>query len=132
MCVVNICNCIVCIREASASVFMYLLVKQRGLCVIIDKQDYPRILLLGVFSFVNVVGTVLALQYISAVQYSGACFSCNMIVWLTYMVVNLSTLNDFWQYLSLIFISSCLHYPILSHAACDSGRGHNHQRCGGF
>ena len=50
---------------------MYLLVKQRGLCVVIDKEDYPRILMLGMFSFINVVGTVLALQYITAVQYSG-------------------------------------------------------------
>jgi hypothetical protein len=58
-------------RELSASLFMYLIVKQKGLSVLIDRKDYPRILLLGVFSFINVVGTVLALQYINAVRYSG-------------------------------------------------------------
>lgn len=50
---------------------MYLIVKQKGLSVVIEKRDYGRICLLGVFSFINVVGTVLALQYISAVRYSG-------------------------------------------------------------
>jgi len=50
---------------------MYLIVKQKGLSVVIEKRDYGRICLLGEFSFINVVGTVLALQYISAVRYSG-------------------------------------------------------------
>ena len=62
-------------RELSASFFMYLIVKQRGLSVVIEKRDYGRICLLGFFSFINVVGTVLALQYISAVRYSGTALA---------------------------------------------------------
>jgi len=57
-------------RELSASLFMYALVKYRGQKIFIEDKDRPRILLLGVFSFVNVVGTILALQYIAAVQYA--------------------------------------------------------------
>ena len=63
--------CLMFHRELSASLFMYLLVKQRGLSVHIEKRDYGRICLLGVFSFINVVGTVLALQYINPVRYAG-------------------------------------------------------------
>lgn len=57
-------------RELIASVLMYLLTIYRTVPVSIHVEDRNRIAYIGFCSFVNVVGTVLALQYISAVQYA--------------------------------------------------------------
>lgn len=57
-------------REILATALMYGLTRYKSASLIIDKEDYWRILYIGFCSFVNVVGTVLALQYISAVQYA--------------------------------------------------------------
>jgi drug/metabolite transporter (DMT)-like permease len=56
--------------EIFASILMFFLVKYQKKIIRIEPKDYSRILFLGFFSFVNVVGTILALQYISAVRYS--------------------------------------------------------------
>jgi drug/metabolite transporter (DMT)-like permease len=57
-------------REISASLLMYGLVAYIGVRVKIYPPDYLRFLFLGFASFVNVVGTILALQYISASRYA--------------------------------------------------------------
>lgn len=49
---------------------MYLVVLYLGLRVKVYQPDYIRFLGLGFASFVNVVGTILALQYISASRYA--------------------------------------------------------------
>jgi drug/metabolite transporter (DMT)-like permease len=57
-------------REIFASILMYGLVKYFGQKVYIYPEDYQRLLFLGFCSFMNVVGTILALQYINPVRYS--------------------------------------------------------------
>ncbi|CAM9560383.1 unnamed protein product, partial [Ectocarpus fasciculatus] len=57
-------------RECLASVLMYLFVKFQGQKLRIDKEDFARFFFLGVCSFINVVGTVIALGYISPTKYS--------------------------------------------------------------
>lgn len=57
-------------REIFASILMYGLVRYYGRMVSIHPDDYQRMLFLGFCSFVNVVGTILALQYINPVRYS--------------------------------------------------------------
>jgi drug/metabolite transporter (DMT)-like permease len=57
-------------REILATCLMYGLTVYKGIPVVIEKQDWTRIIYIGFCSFVNVVGTVMALQYISAVQYA--------------------------------------------------------------
>jgi drug/metabolite transporter (DMT)-like permease len=57
-------------REVFASILMYGLVRYYGKFVFVHPEDYQRMLFLGFCSFVNVVGTILALQYINPVRYS--------------------------------------------------------------
>ena len=57
-------------RECLASVLMYLFVKYQGHQLRIDTEDFVRFVCLGLCSFVNVVGTVIALGYISPTKYS--------------------------------------------------------------
>lgn len=57
-------------RELTASIMMFLVVVFSDLPIKIDKQDYVRFFLLGVCSFVNVVGAMLSLKYISATRFA--------------------------------------------------------------
>lgn len=59
-------------REIFASVLMYgfMCFRQKSTRIGIDSEDRLRFVLLGLFSFVNVVGTVIALGYISATRYA--------------------------------------------------------------
>ena len=57
-------------RELMASVYMFAYAKLSGFEINIDKSDWFRFAILGLFSFVNVVGAMLALQYISATRFS--------------------------------------------------------------
>eukprot|EP00602_Paraphysomonas_sp_CaronLab_P000205 CAMPEP_0185031090 /NCGR_PEP_ID=MMETSP1103-20130426/18360_1 /TAXON_ID=36769 /ORGANISM="Paraphysomonas bandaiensis, Strain Caron Lab Isolate" /LENGTH=330 /DNA_ID=CAMNT_0027566477 /DNA_START=260 /DNA_END=1252 /DNA_ORIENTATION=- len=57
-------------REILASLLMLALVYYRGRVVNVERRDAIRVFFLGFCSFINVVGTILALQYISAVRYS--------------------------------------------------------------
>ena len=57
-------------REITASVLMFSFVKFKNLPVVIVREDLPRFLFIGVCSFVNVVFTILALQYISPTRYA--------------------------------------------------------------
>lgn len=57
-------------REVFASILMYGLVKYFGQIITVHPEDYRRMLFLGFCSFTNVVGTILALQYINPVRYS--------------------------------------------------------------
>lgn len=59
-------------RELVGCVFMYAFVYAAGVWGLlhIEKQHYLRFIVLGLCSFGNVVGTVLALQYISATRYA--------------------------------------------------------------
>lgn len=57
-------------REIFGTILMYSLVYSRDVEVIIFKEDYARFLALGFFSFMNMVGTLLALQNISAARFA--------------------------------------------------------------
>ena len=57
-------------RELTASVLMFLVVALSDLPIKIEKVDYVRFFLLGVCSFVNVVGAMLSLNYISATRFA--------------------------------------------------------------
>lgn len=57
-------------REVFASILMFGLVKYLGKTIEIHPENYRRLLFLGFCSFTNVVGTILALQYINPVRYS--------------------------------------------------------------
>lgn len=57
-------------RELLASLLMYIFVRMRNERIMIEEKDRMRFLFLGFCSFLNVVGTVLALQYISPTKYS--------------------------------------------------------------
>jgi len=57
-------------REVTASILMFLLVLSFGVRVKVYRPDYLRFFCLGVASFINVVGTILSLQYISATRYA--------------------------------------------------------------
>eukprot|EP01032_Pedospumella_encystans_P024834 gene24834-28070_t len=57
-------------REFFGSILMYAYAKYCGVEVRIDKEDRTRFLILGFFSFVNVVGAMLALKYISASRFA--------------------------------------------------------------
>lgn len=57
-------------REVFASILMYGLVKYFKQVIYVHPEDYKRMLFLGFCSFTNVVGTILALQYINPVRYS--------------------------------------------------------------
>jgi drug/metabolite transporter (DMT)-like permease len=57
-------------RELLGSVMMYAYARYCGLEVKIERVDYLRFLILGFFSFVNVVGAMLALKYISATRFA--------------------------------------------------------------
>jgi drug/metabolite transporter (DMT)-like permease len=58
-------------RECIASVLMFLLVlSDRESMVAILPEDYPRFVFCGFCSFVNVVGTMFTLQYLSATTYA--------------------------------------------------------------
>lgn len=57
-------------RELLGCLIMYLITYYKNEAVWIKKEDYMRFLFLGLCSFVNVVGTVFALQYISATRYA--------------------------------------------------------------
>ncbi|CAM9306113.1 unnamed protein product, partial [Ectocarpus fasciculatus] len=58
------------LRECLATVLMFMFVLYGQHSVRIDRQDYARFAFLGVCSFINVVGTVVALGYLSATRYS--------------------------------------------------------------
>lgn len=57
-------------RELFASLLMYAYVRYCGVEIKIEKSDWLRFAFLGFFSFVNVVGAMLALKYISATRFS--------------------------------------------------------------
>mmetsp|Transcript_738 Transcript_738/g.747 ORF Transcript_738/g.747 Transcript_738/m.747 type:complete len:334 (+) Transcript_738:240-1241(+) len=57
-------------REIIASVLMLMFVFSRKVPITIDMIDVPRLTFIGVCSFLNIVGTILALQYISPSRYS--------------------------------------------------------------
>ena len=57
-------------RELGAAALMYAYAKYCGVDMKIDRCDWVRFLLLGFFSFVNVVGAMLALKYISATRFA--------------------------------------------------------------
>ncbi len=57
-------------RELLASAVMYLLILYRKQIIFIHRVDYLRFFFVGCCSFVNVVGAMLALQYISATRFA--------------------------------------------------------------
>lgn len=57
-------------RELVAAVLMYSYARYCGLEIKIDRADWLRFAILGFFSFVNVVGAMLALKYISATRFA--------------------------------------------------------------
>jgi drug/metabolite transporter (DMT)-like permease len=57
-------------REFIASLLMLAYAQYCGLRIYIEPCDYVRFLILGFFSFVNVVGAMLALKFISASRFS--------------------------------------------------------------
>ena len=57
-------------REFVASVLMYGVVFAKGLQIDIEREDYFRFCTMGVCSFTNVVGTMLALVFISPTRYA--------------------------------------------------------------
>jgi drug/metabolite transporter (DMT)-like permease len=57
-------------REATALVLMTGTVRIERVPLFVAREDLPRFLFLGACSFVNVVGTILALTYLSATRYS--------------------------------------------------------------
>jgi drug/metabolite transporter (DMT)-like permease len=57
-------------RELLAAVLMYAYVRYSGVSIKIEPEDRLRFLVLGFFSFVNVVGAMLALKYISATRFA--------------------------------------------------------------
>jgi drug/metabolite transporter (DMT)-like permease len=57
-------------REFTAMILMYSFVRFKNVSVNVHKEDLPRFAFIGVCSFVNVVFTILALQYISATRYA--------------------------------------------------------------
>lgn len=57
-------------REIISSIVMYLFVHLQHLKIHIEPRDYRRFLFLGFCSFVNVVGAMLALKYISASRFA--------------------------------------------------------------
>lgn len=58
------------LREVTATGLMFGLVLYGKKSFSIEREDYGRFLFLGLCSFVNVVGTVIALGYLSATRYS--------------------------------------------------------------
>lgn len=58
------------LREVLATALMYLFVLYGNHTFRIEREDYARFAFLGVCSFTNVVGTVVALGYLSATRYS--------------------------------------------------------------
>ena len=56
-------------REVLASALMFSVTLLKGVHIKVDPNDYGRFMLLGLCSFVNVVGAMLALIYISATRY---------------------------------------------------------------
>eukprot|EP01039_Chlorochromonas_danica_P008978 gene8978-9911_t len=57
-------------RELLGCLVMYLIIHYKKETLWIKKEDFTRFLFLGLCSFVNVVGAVFALQYISATRYA--------------------------------------------------------------
>lgn len=57
-------------RELLAAALMYAYARYCGVDIKIERVDWPRFLILGFFSFVNVVGAMLALKYISATRFA--------------------------------------------------------------
>lgn len=57
-------------RELIAVVLMYGFSKSRGATISIAKDDYRRFVFLGFCSFLNVVGAILSMQYISATRFA--------------------------------------------------------------
>jgi drug/metabolite transporter (DMT)-like permease len=53
-----------------ATALMFAFARYGGHAVRIEREDYPRFAFLGCCSFLNVVGTVVALGYLSATRYS--------------------------------------------------------------
>jgi drug/metabolite transporter (DMT)-like permease len=57
-------------REFTAMILMYTFVRAKDVPIRVDRADFPRFCFIGVCSFVNVVFTILALQYIAATRYA--------------------------------------------------------------
>jgi drug/metabolite transporter (DMT)-like permease len=57
-------------RELFASLVMYALLRYNSIPVIVDPKDYTRFAVLGFCSFVNVVGAMLALKYVTASRFA--------------------------------------------------------------
>ena len=57
-------------RELIAVALMYGFAKSRGATISVDKDDYRRFAFLGFCSFLNVVGAILSMQYISATRFA--------------------------------------------------------------
>lgn len=57
-------------RELFASVVMLALLRYQRIPIVVDRRDYGRFFVLGLCSFFNVVGAMLALKYISASRFA--------------------------------------------------------------
>jgi drug/metabolite transporter (DMT)-like permease len=65
-------------REMFAAIVMYGIVRYTGQKVFMHPEDRIRFLFLGFFSFVNVIGAILSLQYLSATRFAifQPCIPC--------------------------------------------------------
>lgn len=65
-------------REIISSFLMYLIIRIKGEKINIDQRDYFKFFFLGICSFINVVGAMLALNYVSANRFAifQPCIPC--------------------------------------------------------
>lgn len=104
-------------RELVGSLIMFWIMHQRHESTTIERSDYVRFLFLGACSFTNVVGAVLALQYLSATTF--AIFQPAIPCIAT--IVSICVGMDQFTYLKLLGISLAVGGAVLAEAWQSGG-----------
>ena len=81
------------VREVVASVLMYVNVKAQGFEINVHRDDIGRFVFLGFCSFVNVVGCILALMYITSTRFAVMQPSVPVIAAMISVVIGMEKLN---------------------------------------
>lgn len=106
-------------REVLASIFMYCFMKYGKEKLRVDSRDRARFIFLGFCSFINVVGTVLALEFLSATRYAMMQPTIPVISTCMSVALGLETLNIFKAFGIVLAVSGALLVELWSTGSSD-------------